>query len=499
MPYVKRLTCLLLLTLGACVSPEGGTPGSPGATLDQAAHLNGTQQYAQAQTTLAPLLEPRQLRRLSGEQQHRALQLAATAALGAHDVPRARSLLERACALPQTDARDWYLRIAADEAAQDEMDVARSLTVLATRWPARLPALYSGGSTLAQAVEALHDYGSDQDRYVVLSALFNGRFAGEPDAASAWWRDLALLQLSRGERSAALKTLGRVSDPYIAVSIEADRRFAPLRESLEGELSVPDIARWSIAFFAQQANTRPEQLEPRVQLANHLIGSLRFQDTLQITEDAIERAEEHGPATYRDYDRRFGDIQALRAQALYSLGRWQAALVQFERAADTPRAGQPNVDGLIDLASSYVELGRPEDALKTLQRLPSGELSARGSMEAARVRCWAAVQLNDPAARAAALDYLRTHQRDFLPDYQEALLIAAEDREGAQLLIERLNDARTRSGALLAVQEYGAEALPPLVMQEQQHWRALVGRADVQQAIGQVGAVARYPLAGGFF
>lgn len=498
-PDVKRLTCLLLLTLTACVSPQGAGPGSPGATLEQAAQLVARQQYGQAQSSVAPLLGAREFQRLSADQQHRALQVAGAAALGARDLPRARSLLERACALPQTDARDWYLRIAAAEAAQDQADAARALTVLATRWPNRLPALYAAGGTLAQAVEALHDYGSDQDRYVVLGALFNGRFAGEPDEASVWWRDLALLQLARGERTAALKTLGRVSDPYVAVSIEAHRRFAPLRESLAGELSVPDIARWTIAFFAQQANTRPEQLEPRVQLATHLNNSLRFQDTLLVTEDAIERAEEHGPSTYRDYERRFADIQGLRAQALYSLGRWEAAVAQLQRAADTPRSGEPNVDELIDLASSYVELGRPEQALKTLQRLPAAELSARGGMEAARVRCWAAVQLHDAPGRDAALDYLRSHRHDYLPDYQEALLIVAEDGEAAQLLIERLIDARTRSEALLAVQEYGPESLPPLVVAEQQHWRALLARPDVQQAIGQVGAVGRYPLAGGLY
>jgi tetratricopeptide (TPR) repeat protein len=498
-PYVKRLTCLLLLTLAACVSPRGGAPGGPDATLDQTAHLIVQQQYAQAQSTVAPLLEEREFQHLAADQRHRALHLAAAAALGARDVPKARSLVERACALPQTEPHDWYLRIAAAEAAQDETDAARSLTVLATRWPTRLPALYDAGGTLAQAVEALHDYGSDQDRYVVLSALFDGRFAGEPDEASTWWRDLALLQLERGERTAALKTLGRVSDPYVAVSVEADRRFAPLRESLAGELSVPDIARWTIAFFAQQANTRPEQLEPRVQLATHLNNSLRFQDALLITEDAIERAEEHGPATYRDYDSRFAEIQGLRAQALYSLGRWEAAVEQLQRAADTTRSGEPNVGELIDLASSYVELGRPEDALKTLQRLSAGDLTARGSMEAARVRCWAAVQQHDASARDAALDYLRTHRHDYLPDYQEALLIAAEDSEAAQLLIERLGDARTRSDALLAVQEYGPETLPPLVVAEQQRWRALLARPDVQQAIGQVGVVGRYPLAGGLY
>jgi hypothetical protein len=49
------------------------------------------------------------------------------------------------------------------------------------------------------------------------------------------------------------------------------------------------------------------------------------------------------------------------------------------------------------------------------------------------------------------------------------------------------------------VQEYAEFALPPPLLEEQRHWRALIARADVAAAIAQVGSQGRYALAGGFF
>lgn len=74
---------------------------------------------------------------------------------------------------------------------------------------------------------------------------------------------------------------------------------------------------------------------------------------------------------------------------------------------------------------------------------------------------------------------MREHRDDALSAFQEALLIADRQDEGAVLLISRLANPRLRSAALVAVQEYAAGLWPPLVL---------------QKAITHVGTERRYPF-----
>jgi hypothetical protein len=478
---------------GAAAAPLTG----PAAELQRAQDLIDQKQFAAADAVLEELIASADFRRLEGAQRHQALQLGAVAALGQADPARALSLLRRACALPESVPRDWYLRMLADSAVDDRADAAASLVTVATRWPQQLPQMQGSLETLSQAVQALAELGSDAQRYLVLRALFDAHFIEEPEDASGWWRDLALLQLARDERAAAVKTLARITDPYVVVSIEADKRFDPIRNTVSPRMNVSEVGTWSVGFLAAEAQLRPRHLALSARLAARLIDTLRLPQALQISEAAIERVDEKGPSAYLDYDTEYYRIVILRAGALYCLGRWDAALEQLKSATELP-AGT-GVSVRISLAGRYSGLGRPQEALAVLKEITRADVSPYGETQVQLDTLLAQAQLHDERAVQSALDYLSAHRAQALDAYQEALLAAHRDDAAAQLLMTRLADPRLRSDALIAVQEYAELSLPPAVLEEQRRWRALIARPDVAAAIAQVGSQARYALAGGFF
>jgi beta-barrel assembly-enhancing protease len=500
---------LFVLGLGACAAQhppktaphpdaaaatpaaQGGEAAASGLAppLERAKDLVGQKQYAQADEILRSLLASDDFRPLDATQRLLALRLGSLTALQMRSPQRSLGLIRRACDMPESGGEDWTLRVWAATSAHEPREAAQALTVLAQRWPDRLSRLQERGA-LDPARRALDKYGSDADRDIVLSALFTVYFATEPDSSSGWWRDLALVQLGRSEQAAAVATLGRVTDPYVVISIEADKRFDRIRSELESRLNVEEIARWSIESATHRVRRNPDRLLPLIRLADLLADSLRFEESLRVVESAIDRQEAQGPSAYADSDALYSTLLDYRAEALFSLGRFDAALEQLKSASAPSPSGAENVDQLIDLAGTYAQLGRPQEALATLKKLTAAD---GGELQAELVKLCALVQLHDKSS-PESLRFLGEHRDEGLGTYQEALLIARRTDEGAALLISRLADPRLRSAALLAVQHYSAGAQSPWMLEEDRLWRALIERADVREAIQRVGTVRAYPL-----
>ena len=488
------LPLLALLWLAACATPQ--TPGAvqaPTQRVEEADRMVRRHDYEGADRLLRGVIDSPDFQTLDPARRHQALLLGARTALQLDEPERRLSLLKRACDFPQAGSFDWSERVRAAYAARDSKDAGAALVVLATRWPETLPQFESSGDfgkrALAGAVWALQK-GSDADRYTVLRALFDARFPKESVYASGWWQQLALLQLERGERAAAVATLSRVTNPYVVIIIEADKRFDPIRPQLS--LDVGSAAEHAIAAALSEAQTSPASLRPMIGLMYLLRHSLRFEQALQVADLAIERREAEGPTAYDDYQDEYVWILNDRAYALFSLGRWDAAAIQMEAASRMPESGDPNVSQTLNLAVMYADLGRPEETLAALKR--AGRASAYGNSVAQQARLKAAVQLHDTNAVNEALQFLSEHREDSIGGYQAALLEADREDEGARLLISRLADPTLRSGALLAVQQYGEDTMPPQVVAARRRWQALLARGDVQEAIRAVGYVKRYPL-----
>ncbi len=502
LPALLGLACLLA---GGCATQPRGAPAavsavpapaSADATADirAAQRLVGDAQWAQADALLKRSLARADFGRLGYAQQHRLIGLAALAALQNRDPPRALTLSRRACAFAASDARDWFTRMRAADAAADPKDALYALTTLAQRWPqvlAQLPAYDPIESVMRNDRRAA---ASDAERYELLAALHKIKFLDEPRSSGEWWREFALLQLARGERLSAVQTLARITDPYVIISIEADRRFDTVHAEPGALASVPEAAEQSIQAELRYAQATPERLEPMNHLAEILISCLRQQQALSVTDAAIEQQDEHGSGAWNDSDTQYDWILINRATALYSLGRYQAAVAQMEAASHLHPAPAANVSATINLAGMYNELGHTQQAAATLQRVLPADLSPYGRMQLESERLNVALALHDERTTLRSLDYLRSHRDDALSTYQGALLAMHRDDEGAALLIERLRDPQLRSAALLAVQIYAPDAQPDAVVQERARWRALVNRMDVRQAISGVGRVAEYPL-----
>jgi len=220
--------------------------------------------------------------------------------------------------------------------------------------------------------------------------------------------------------------------------------------------------------------------------------SLRFEPALQLADLAIERQEAEGPTVYEDYEDEYVWILNDRAYALFSLGRWDAAVIQMQAASRMSESGDPNVSQTLNLALMYADLGRPEETLAALKRV--GRASSYGDMVREQARLKAAAQLNDVNTVNEAVQFLSEHREDSISGYQEALLYADREDEGARLLISRLADPLRRSGALLAIQQWGQDSVPPQVVVARRRWQALIARGDVQEAVRAVGYVKSYPL-----
>jgi tetratricopeptide (TPR) repeat protein len=504
------LYLLAVVALDACVTapapphPAPPPPAAPSESpspadleqlsqqVEQGRHLAQDQQFAQADELFNSVIAAPAFDALPPVTRHTALQLGGVVALEMRDPQRSLALLRRACEMTEADVRDWYMRVRAGNAAQDPKDTVAALTVLATRWPQALPRLEP--YHLDFAMHSLEAVGSDADRDTVLTALFGVHLSEEHNAASNWWRDLALLRLARGDSSGAMGALLRVTDPYVAIGVEVDRRFDPMRYLIEAWPGVPEVARRAIEAAAQRTQANPGKVEPMARLALLLRHSLRYPESLQVADSAIERQDAGGPGTYSDYDREYTWILDARAYALFATGRWDAAIIQEQAASNLPERGGANVSQVINLADMYVRVGKAAESLATLKRLAPGRASRFGDMQAQSVKVLAAVQLHDAAAVDAALTFLRQHRDDAPSALQEALLAAGRDDEGAKLLISRLADPRLRDEALLDVQEYDAAILSAWDEELHRRWLSLIGRRDVQAAVAKVGRVSHYPL-----
>lgn len=479
-------------------APAEAATSSASEQLHQAQALAAAAKWQDVDTALRGVIDTDQFKQLSLNEQHFALALAGNAALVSGEPQRALSLIQRACAMAETDARDWMIQVDAANAVGNFKDASFAMTTLAERWPERLAQVEvqsaaHGYDPIQQMLSRQGAGNSDSDRYTLLNALRRVHFASEPASASYWWRDLALLQLARGEPASAVQTLERISDPRVAISIWADKRFDVVRPALGEQLQVAAVAQRSIRDALRQAQDSPNLLKPMNRLADLLVDSLQFQQALQVTDRAIERQDAQGRGAWSDYDSQYPWTLQHRADALDGLGRSQAALTQLE-AASRVESSADKVSHVINLAGAYNEAGRPREAMETLQRVSPQQSSPFGVMQIQKEQLWAAVQLHDLSGADRALAFLREHQSDAVGVYQEALLFVDRPEEGAALLIWRLADEKRRSAALEAVQSYTDGAEPPLVLEKHRRWQALIDRPDVQQAILRVGRVDRYAL-----
>jgi hypothetical protein len=137
-------------------------------------------------------------------------------------------------------------------------------------------------------------------------------------------------------------------------------------------------------------------------------------------------------------------------------------------------------------------LNRPQEALAAIADL--GPVSDYGSVEIEVVRLKAALQLKDDAQVAKSLESLQSMRAIQPEKYELGLVLAGQMDRAAQSLMIRLRDPAKRQDALELVQDFPALPSAKFEQDDDEAWRLLVARADVQSAINEVGRAGSYHL-----
>jgi hypothetical protein len=494
--------CFVAMPAAAIPTPYA-QPNAPAETPVAPEPLRRAQQaidrmdYKAALDILRSFIASPAFDQLPAGQRHGALLGAAEVAMELADARTAHDLARRSSAMSQAGEIDWRLRASAAHFDQDADDSETSLETLAGEWPealAEVPdrlmfsiwqdagALPNGSERrfgLAQALHAAHWRPSDP--------FFD---------ASRVWTDLVRALLEHGQASQAAIVARDVQAPYAIVRMRTDAAFDPIIQADPGRFDVDKAAAAQIERARAAIAAAPNRLRGVNALAAALISVGQDKAALDLLDAVIAKARS-GDASQPA----FSDLDQLnwtmdyRARVLLRLGRSDEALAEREAAAARLEHGVANVSQMINLADLQGSLGRPRDALRTIDAVADRPMSPYGRMQVEDARAKANVQLGDTAALAASLAYVRAHVAD-APVTAILVLLYADDIEAAaRLCIGQLEDPGTRADALSLLQRWRDPPVPSAFDREIGRRRELLrARPDVRAAAAKVGHLASFNI-----
>lgn len=446
-------------------------------------------EYALAASHLAELTTLPDFQAFTPDRQ-RQLQLhVARLAYDGGDLPRALTHARLATRFADAGFEEWSMR--ADAALYMDLpdEVADCVREIFQRWPERTRKEYDRFVT--QVVWATKF--DSPARFALLQALYEGGFemawTGAPDRL---WLELALQYLARDDQDAAREVVARLQDPYVVAIALIDRRFDPVRDPALSAADLPALARRRADDLRARALLDPNVVGIQAEYANALLVLGEHEDAVALAEQvaaAIAGSRLKGDI-FRDQQEELSWLYGRAGQALVRLGRKDEALAMWSRAAAAKEGGRANVSHVLDYAHHLVSAGKPREALEVVAAV--GEMSDYGRMVLVSVQHRAALALGDGPAADAALDYLERNRSNGEAVYANALLDRGRDDAAAAALIARLEDPDQRTGALLSAQVYlPSETLDPA---QEERYKALLRREDVQAAINRHGRILELPL-----
>jgi hypothetical protein len=452
------------------------------ARMADARRLFGEEKFVEGEALLASLIESASFAALPSEDRYRALERR-----------KAYDYLARATQLPESAYDDVALELRTADQLRDASLEIRTLTVLINRWPEHLGVIKD---------EYLVQILMNRDKLPhgavmpLLEALYGAhwktRFGIEPSDA---WRDLTLLLIEKGRIGEAVGVAAHVTDPYVLISMRADRRFDPVTSASPERFDVAAAqARW-VGELERKDGDGTRSLEIKDMLITALVDEQRYGVALAIADSAADdiRSTNFPERLYVDYEDEYANFLRERAFVLEHLGRFDDALTELTLATPMFERGRDNVDDVMDLAQLYCDLGHPAEALRTMAGM-STALSPFGAMQMQLLRLDAAAQLGDARQVKRSLGYLRKHRLDGAGVYLAALLVVNDPERAAGELIEELRQPGERPDALTIVQDYLPAPGTPRELEHYARWRGMRVRPDVQAEIERVGRVESYSL-----
>jgi hypothetical protein len=465
--------------------------------VNDAMRLFTDRNWPQALPALQHAVDDDSFMSLPDDTRYRVLKAASETALyHGESLELAHKNLMRLVSMPQADFDDWQHRAQAAFRLNDIVDCVSSLTVMARRWPERF-AWSNSAIPLSEAIRNVIDAASKRrvSVFPMLLALYDAHWRLHWDVEPSYaWRDLTLLLAQNGQLRRAIDVARHVTNAYTLITMRADRRFDAVVAADPGHFDVETAAKRELQMFQEAADGAPESLEAKIDVIQSMLNLRSYEAALAASDSIFLdiKSTNYPERRYNDFWDYIPSFMRVRANTLERVGRWDEARTELSAAAVTAGTYGSTV-AIIDLASLDCSLGRPNDALLSINRLPE-KTSALVKMYMEVDRLDASLQLGDSRQASRSLEYLRSHRADSPWEFLLALILVHRPDQAAQELIRQLRDERERQPALLEVQDYPRSPEPERDVQIAADLRALMTRPDVQKEIKKVGRVERYPL-----
>lgn len=326
-------------------------------------------------------------------------------------------------------------------------------------------------------------------RIDALQALYDGEFkypnGNEP---SDWWRELVQQKLALKETEAAGKILRRIEEPGVLLGMRVDKRFDDLLKAMPDKFDIAKAHERRIARYQASVAINPRSLAARNDLSRALRAAGRPREALATVESALAAGE----LLFEDWREQYPWVLTMRGYALLDVDEDAEGLKALAQADKVSRSGSDTASFVINLALSQAQLGQPEAALTTINRVSN--TSNFGALLAANARHQAWVQL---AEHAKAEDVLReiAEQQSAAPAvYLDALIRAGKTQAAKKLMLERLRDPDRRTGALIEVQTYRNSATSggPPEQPKLSRRQELFADPEVRALILEVGRIEKF-------
>jgi hypothetical protein len=482
---VVSMLCLQACVTGAALVAERQRAGDADKALAE-------KDWPKAQIALKSEIEGSGFRRLPQDDQYHALRSGAFVGLYHGDKNLGYSYLLRVTAMPQADLVDWKELINSAYTLKHPDDSVRSLIELTRRWPEEVPKLDERVLTAAfDAIYALPREKQLTPLWALYEAHFKLQWGEEP---SSTWRDLTLLLLERDRLTDAEDVAGHINSSNVLMVMRSDRRFDAVVARLPERFDVESAARQELRSAQAMSDENPNLLELKIEVVISLQRLRDYGAMLAAADELkLEIASTNFPRKlYTDYDDNYRWVLDERATALERSGRADEAVKELQAASRLSEKGAKNASQPINLAALLCRLNRPREALAVLADV--GPTSDYGKALMELIRLKAALQLKDEPQAAKSLEFLQSVRATRPEEYERGLVLMGQMDQAAQSLISRLRDPAKRQEVFELVQDFPPLPSAKFEQDDDEAWRLLVARADVQSAINSVGRAASYRL-----
>jgi beta-barrel assembly-enhancing protease len=467
------------------------------AVLERARQALQADQYVEAGQAIDQALQMPEFAEADQSVQFRAFLFAAFAADGRDDNLGAHEFMAIATEFPDADSQHWMFR--AQFAAQVEAwaDAGLAIATIAKRWPTDL-AKVNNELVGRTAFMMKKDSRLGAERQDLLNALFAAHYTNEwGTEPSSYWKDLIVDALARNDLALARDFSARITDAETLIALHIDKRFDALVEAEPRGFEVRPAAEREVKRLRNVVDQNPRSLGALVQYGYAMLEVGQFAELVKLSDKTISRAENASIKSppYDDASEQLNWIYDNKFRALRALGRWDEALAVLESGRMKRERGSGNVSQAINLGGFYIELGRPDEALKSLDGIDwAHSLSGYGRMQLQHVRYCAYLQLHSANEADKVFAYLRENKDDAPDTWQDVMLDSGDMDGAAALLISRLHDVKERDAALASVQMYSKIIEPPKTAEARKRRDVLLARDDVRAAIDAVGRRAVFAV-----